>query len=109
MTFVKKIDTNEYPNIFASKKITRMNIRIYSYNKFDTTECLKKIFVLKIVRILEYIQILIQFSILISIRTFARVKFVIRIYSDIRSCNFLMQIYLDIRSCRNFYECHTLA
>ena len=44
--FVSKIDTNEYPNIFVSKKlyegiskyirikkIIRMNIRIYSYQK----------------------------------------------------------------------------
>ena len=31
-------DTNEYPNIFVSKKLTRTNIRIYSYPKNDTKE-----------------------------------------------------------------------
>ena len=29
---------NEYPNIFVSKKLTRTNIRIYSYPKNDTNE-----------------------------------------------------------------------
>ena len=32
----QKDDTNEYPNIFVSKKAIRMNIRIYSYQKNDT-------------------------------------------------------------------------
>ena len=31
-------DTNEYTNIFVSKKLTLMNIRIYSYQKNDTNE-----------------------------------------------------------------------
>ena len=29
---------NEYPNIFVSKKLTRTNIRIYSYPKNDMNE-----------------------------------------------------------------------
>ena len=29
----QNLATNEYPNIFVSKKLTRMNIRIYSYPK----------------------------------------------------------------------------
>ena len=35
--------TKEYPNIFVSKKkITRANVRIYSYKKFDTNKCPNK-------------------------------------------------------------------
>ena len=111
MTFVKKIDTNEYPNIFASKKITRMNIRIYSYNKFDTTECLKKIFVLKIVRILEYIWIFEQFlhsntltnkypNIFVQsnlTRTNVRIYSYRKIGTNECPNKYLWQIYLNIR------------
>ena len=43
---------------------------------------------MKIGRIFEYIRIFVQFSIRIFIRTFVRVKFFIRIYSDIHSCKF---------------------
>ena len=41
--------------------------------------------------------------------TFVRVKFVLRIYSDIHLYNLVIRIYSDIRSCRNFYKCHTLV
>ena len=63
------------------------------------------------------------FSIRIFIRIFVRIEILIRIYSDIRSCQkcsykyirifisviFLTRIYSDIRSCQNPYECHTLV
>ena len=51
-------DTNEYPNIFVSKKTIRTNIRIYSYQKNNTNEY-PNIFVSKkwYERISEYIRI----------------------------------------------------
>ena len=55
---VLKIDTNEYPNIFVSKKLTQTNIPIYSYSKNDTNEYPNKYSDQKYsnIRIFEYIR-----------------------------------------------------
>ena len=50
----QKNDTNEYTNIFVSKKSIRTNIRIYSYQKNDTNMIRTNIRIGKYSNIFEY-------------------------------------------------------
>ena len=69
-------------NIFGHSFGSNLFVRIYS--DIRSWVCYR----VKIGRLFKYIRIFVQFSIRIFIRTFVRVKFFIRIYSNIHSCKF---------------------
>ena len=80
----------KYIRTFVRVKFDCTNI--FGYSFMSVLECNN-------CSIFEYIRIFVQFSIQIFFWTFVRVKFVIRIYSDIRAI-FNTYTYSDIRSCQ---------
>ena len=99
----ENFDTNKCPNIFVSKKITRTNIRIYSYEFVDTNECPNKYSYWKWHEYSNVFEYSLRFYTLTHSPTNVRIYSYKQIWHE-RMSEYIRKRKIDTNECPNIYS-----